>query len=127
VQREYLDDKDANSGKPLQLKPGCLQSWAWTCVPASQGTEQCHAACKTNRAACMCGICTQRMPPYMHTENAPCASIGTLSRAMSSQCTISPDEQRSEQAQREELPLHEAKHTPRCARLRFTDHTGCAC
>lgn len=40
------------------------------------------------------------MPPYMHTEHAPFASIGTLGKAVSSQCTISPDEQRSQQPQR---------------------------
>jgi hypothetical protein len=42
----YLNDKDANCGKPLQLEPGCLQSRAWTCVPVSQEIDQCHAACK---------------------------------------------------------------------------------
>ena len=35
----YLNDKDADCGKPLQLEPGCLQSWAWTCVPASHGPD----------------------------------------------------------------------------------------
>lgn len=47
-----------------------------------------------------CVVCAQRMPPYIHAELAPFASTGTLNKAMSSQCTISPDEQRSEQAQR---------------------------
>ena len=56
----YLNDEDANRGKPLQLEPGCLQSRAWTCVPVSQGTEQCHAACRTAGAVCMYGVYAQR-------------------------------------------------------------------